>query len=121
MVSLNEMEKNILIKQFSDESLHFALVCGASSCPPLPSKPFTAENVEFMLKKLTKKAINDPVIVKLDMHEKKVLVSKIFDWYSKDFTKDQNLTAYLNQRLDNKIPDGFQVKFMEYDWNLNKK
>ncbi|KQC34516.1 hypothetical protein AAU57_04800 [Nonlabens sp. YIK11] len=120
-VSLNQLEKEILLKRFPDERLHFALVCGAVSCPPLSMKPYTAENVEFMLKKTTKAAINNPNLVKLDMHEKKVYASKIFDWYNADFTKNQTLIEYLNRYREDMIPDGFVVQFMNYDWALNGK
>ncbi|PRP68080.1 DUF547 domain-containing protein [Nonlabens agnitus] len=120
-VSLNQLEKEILFKKFPDERLHFALVCGAVSCPPLSMKPYTAENVEFMLKKTTKAAINNPNLVKLDMHEKKVYASKIFDWYNSDFTKNQTLIEYLNRYREDMIPDGFTVQFMNYDWALNGK
>ena len=120
-VSLNQLEKEILFKKFPDARLHFALVCGAVSCPPLMNKPFTAENVEFMLKKLTKAAINNSDLVQLDMHEKKAFVSKIFDWYNADFTKKQSLEDYLNTYREQKIPDGFTVEYMNYDWTLNDK
>jgi hypothetical protein len=120
-VSLNQLEKEILFQRFPDERLHFVLVCGAVSCPPLTPKPFTAENVEFMLKKLTKAAINSPKLVQLDMHEKKAIVSRIFDWYNADFTKKQKLTPYLNTYRENVIPDGFKVEYMNYDWSLNGK
>ncbi len=120
-VSLNQLEKDILYKRFPDERLHFALVCGAVSCPPITAKPFTAENVEFMLKKLTKTAINNPALVRLDMHEKKAIISKIFDWYKKDFTKNLSLMGYLNSYRENNIPDGFTVEYMNYDWSLNGK
>lgn len=120
-VSLNQLEKEILFKRFPDERLHFVLVCGALSCPPITPKPFTGENVEFMLKKLTKAAINNPALVQLDMHEKTATVSKIFDWYSKDFTKKSDLTTYLNNYRENTIPEGFTIKYMNYDWSLNEK
>jgi len=120
-VSLNQLEKEILFKEFPDARLHFVLVCGALSCPPLMSKPFTAENVEFMLKKLTKTAINNPDLVQVDMHEKKIFVSKIFDWYNADFTANKNLIDYLNQYRENTIPDGFTISYMNYDWSLNGK
>ncbi|AZQ42814.1 DUF547 domain-containing protein [Nonlabens ponticola] len=119
MVSLNQLEKQILFKEFPDPRLHFVLVCGAVSCPPLNNKPFTAENTEFMLKKLTRAAINNPALVKIDMHEKVAYVSKIFDWYAADFTKKGTLIDYLNTYREDMIPDGFSVKFMSYNWSLN--
>ncbi len=121
LVSLNQLEKEILFKEVWDERLHFVLVCGALGCPPLTSKAFTATNLELMLQRLTRKAINNPNIVKLDMHEKKALVSKIFEWYKPDFIKRKTLIEYINTYRDDKIPDGFTVEFQEYDWNLNSK
>ena len=120
-ISLNQLEKEILFKEFPDERLHFALVCGAISCPPITPKPFTAENMEFMLKKLTKAAMNNAAIVQLDMREKKVMASKIFDWYNSDFTKNKKLVEYLNSYREDMIPDGFTVQYMNYDWDLNGK
>ena len=120
-VSLNQLEKEILFKRFPDERLHFALVCGAVSCPPLSMKPYTAENVEFMLKKITKAAVNNPNLVKLDMHEKKAYASKIFDWYKSDFTKNKTLIEYINTYREDMIPNGFTVDYMNYDWALNGK
>ncbi len=118
-VSLNQLEKEILFKEIWDERLHFALVCGAVGCPPLSKRAFTEANTQIMLQRLTKRAINNPSLVQIDMHEKKVIVSKIFEWYKSDFTKNQSLIEYLNQYRDQKIPDGFAVAYQEYDWNLN--
>jgi len=120
-VSLNQLEKEILFSETWDERLHFVLVCGAVGCPPLKKKAFTADNTELMLRNMTKIAINDPQIVSIDMHEKKALVSKIFDWYNADFTRTETLKEYINQYRDQKIPDGFTIEFLEYDWSLNGK
>lgn len=120
-VSLNQLEKEILFKETWDEKLHFVLVCGAQGCPPLSKKPFTAANTEFLLQKLTRIAINNPSLVQLDMHEKKAYVSKIFDWYKPDFTKNQSLKDYINLYRDQKIPDGFTIGYLDYDWSLNGK
>jgi hypothetical protein len=118
-VSLNQLEKEILFKEVWDERLHFALVCGAVSCPPLSIKAFTAENTELMLRNLTKKAINDPSIVRLDNQSKTAYVSRLFDWYNADFTKNQSLKDYINIYRNEKIPADFKIKYMNYDWSLN--
>jgi hypothetical protein len=118
-VSLNQLEKEILFKEVWDERLHFALVCGAVSCPPLSKKEFTAENTELMLRNLTKKAINDPSIVRLDNQSKTAYVSRLFDWYNADFTKNQSLKDYINIYRNEKIPADFKIKYMNYDWSLN--
>ena len=34
-LTLNELEREVLLKDFFDPRLHFALVCGANGCPPL--------------------------------------------------------------------------------------
>jgi hypothetical protein len=120
-VSLNQLEKKMIYPEFADPRIHFALVCGAVSCPPLLSKPFTAENVEFMLKKLTRASINDPSFIKVDMHEKKATVSQIFNWYTSHFTRNGDVIEYLNTYREDMIPDGFTVDFSTYDWSLNDK
>lgn len=119
--TLNQLEKEILYKEFPDPQLHFALVCGAVSCPPLGSKPFTAGNLESELKNVTRRALNSDKIVSLDMHEKTVTVSKIFDWYKADFTKSGSTIDFINMYRMDKIPSGISLNYADYSWELNGK
>lgn len=121
-VTLNDIENNILRKQFKDARLHFALVCAAKSCPPIINKAYTPANIETLLNQQTKKALNDSEFLKVDNSGKRVQFSKIMEWYGEDFKREaSDLIAYANQYRANKIPADYKVGFYEYDWRLNKK
>lgn len=117
-LSLDEIEKGILMKKHFDPNLHFVLVCGAESCPPLASFAFTPENVEQKIKERTIFTLNDPNFIqrKGGVYN----VSKIFEWYSSDFTKiSRDVASFINQYRKEKIPINSRLTYYEYSWNLN--
>jgi hypothetical protein len=60
--------------------------------------------------------------VRVKKDQNKVELSKIFDWYQSDFTRDSpSLIAYVNQYRDQKIPTPYQVRHYDYDWSLNEQ
>jgi hypothetical protein len=119
--TLNRLEKEVLFKKFTDARLHFALVCGAVSCPPLGSVPFTANNLDHELENITRRALNGPQLIALDMEKKTVTVSKIFEWYKADFAKAGGTIDFINHYRVNKIPIDFSVTYADYSWQLNGK
>ncbi|MEO9501868.1 DUF547 domain-containing protein [Nonlabens ulvanivorans] len=119
-LTLNDLEKNWLFKKFPDARLHFALVCGAISCPPLKDTIFNGQNIESRLDKITKTTLNNSKFITIDMHEKTASVSKIFDWYQSDFKKYKTVLNFINKYTDKTIPAGFSLQFKKYDWSLNQ-
>lgn len=113
--SLNNIENDILRPQFKDARIHFAVNCAAISCPPLLNRAWTAANLESNFEKQAKAFINNTSFNKITAKE--VEVSKIFDWYSADFS---NLIEFLNRYASVKINANAKVKFKEYDWALNE-
>jgi len=113
--SLNNIENDILRPKFKDARIHFAVNCAAKSCPPLLNAAWTASNLNSNLDAQAKKFINNPAFNKLS--EKKVEVSKIFEWYKEDFG---NLPAFLNKYASIKVGAKAKVLFLEYDWGLNE-
>jgi len=98
--------------------MHFALNCASESCPPLATKPFTAQTLDTDLDRLTRAFINDNpqgVVVK----NKRPQISKLFDWYAEDFEGNSNLIAYINRYRNSPIPDPPKVDFFDYSWKLN--
>ena len=65
-----------------DPRIHFALVCGARSCPPIGF--YEAEQIDFQLQLAAESFINSSQ-VKILPQEGTVLISKIFKWYKSDF------------------------------------
>jgi hypothetical protein len=113
--SLNQIENEILRPVYKDPRIHFALNCAAKSCPPLLNGAFTAENLDLLLDRQTKKFINDRDFNQIAA--KQALVSRIFEWYADDFG---NLVEYLNHYSDFEILNTAEIKFTEYNWSLNE-
>lgn len=117
--TLNHIEHKILRKDFNDPKIHVGVNCASGSCPQLGNFAFTEANYETKTDELMKKFINDPKRNKIS--EKKVQLSKIFEWFKGDFTKKGDLIDFLNKYSDAKISSKAKVKFLEYDWSLNGK
>ena len=114
-LSLNNIENDILRPQYKDARIHFAVNCAAKSCPPLLNKAWTAQNLESNFQTQTRKFVNDSSFNKIS--DKKVEISKIFEWYGEDFG---NLVNFLNKYSSTKINSDAKINFVEYDWALNQ-
>jgi len=115
--NLDEIEHQIL-RKMDDPRIHFGINCASFSCPTLLNEAFTAEKVNAQLDALAIKFINDPK--RNTITSEKIVISKIFSWFSKDFKKDGSLIDYLNLYSEVKINDKARKSFMTYNWNLNK-
>lgn len=115
-LSLNDIEHNILFKQYSDAKYHFALVCAAKSCPPLLNKAWVGHTLERDLQKRTQLFVQDTNFNQIS--ENKISISKIFEWYSADFG---DIIAYINKFQMTPVSDGASITFKEYDWDLNER
>ena len=115
MLSLNEIENDILRPRFQDARIHFAVNCAAKSCPPLANQAFTATNLESLLERRTRAFINDAS--QNNIEKSSINISKIFDWYKGDFTP--NIIAFIQKYSTVPIDAEAEIHFGEYDWALN--
>lgn len=117
MVSLNQIEHEMIRPVFDEPRIHWALVCAAYSCPPLRAEGYTAERLEEQLADQESRVLmaNDPRFIRVDPHDNTVTaVTSLFEWYGEDFGEDWK--TYVRDVT------GFHVKmprFIEYDWTLN--
>lgn len=119
-LTLNALEKEKLLNIYKDPRFHFVLVCAAKSCPPLMSEAYIPDQVEKQLTERTKLTINNNEWLKISSSKKTAEVSKIFEWYSGDFTNNGiTLLTWINNYRDIKIPSSYKVSYYEYDWALN--
>lgn len=63
--------------------IHFALVCGARSCPPI--KCYSEKEVNQELDLATEAFLEDDTNVFVNMEKKKIYLSMILKWYAVDF------------------------------------
>lgn len=116
--SLNQIENDIIRKQFNEPRIHFALNCASKSCPVLLNKAYTPATVYSKMTAQTKRFLNDTS--KNTFGEKEVQISQIFEWYSEDFTKGGStvfdfINKYRTEQLDKQ-----KITYKEYSWDLNK-
>lgn len=115
---LNDIEHNIIRKEFDEPRIHFALVCAAASCPKLRNEAYVAA-------RLTKQLDDQAVQFLADDNKNKItsdqlVLSKLFKWYSSDFPKGDAFIDYLNQFTSVKIQKDANINWMDYDWRLNE-
>jgi len=109
-----------------DPRIHFALVCGARSCPPIGF--YEAAEIDFQLGLAAMSFINSPQ-VKILTGEKTVFISMIFKWYKIDFGGSDRalldtLLTYLDEGKDKAFLEEnrnqIRIRYQPYDWNLNQ-
>jgi hypothetical protein len=115
--SLDEIEHDILRKEFDEPRIHFAINCASFSCPPLRAEAFTADKLERQLEEMARQFINDPVRNKIEKDA--IKISSIFNWFSGDFTKNGTLIDFLNKYSDTTIQKNADINYLPYDWALN--
>lgn len=109
-----------------DPRIHFALVCGSSSCPFIDV--YTPENLEEELTIAAETFISAGGAV-LDRDNRRLSLSRIFLWYAQDFgaTQTERLRFiapyFFNDRdrqfiLDN--AGALAISYQDYDWRLNR-
>jgi hypothetical protein len=105
--SLNDIEHQIL-RKMNDPRIHFGINCASYSCPTLSNKAFTAATVDKELDVLAGQFINDPK--RNTLTENSVELSKIFQWFAKDFKKEGSLIDYLNKYAKIRIQQNAKKK-----------
>ena len=118
-MSLQHLEQQIIRPTFNEPRIHFALNCASRSCPPLHPRPFQAQSLDSTLSELTRVFINTNPHA-LSLSGKNLQLSKIFDWYQKDFGSRQNLIPFINRYRKVQIPSDSKISFTKYDWALNQ-
>lgn len=121
---LDNVEKDILIPEFKDPRVHFAVNCASRGCPPLMPEPFDGQRLDAQLTERAALFINDGrnVVVR----DGELWVSRIFKWYGDDFGDvvgfvARYATGALAQELQGLVDPKPRVGFLDYDWSLNGK
>ncbi|MGB0909820.1 MAG: DUF547 domain-containing protein [Nitrospirales bacterium] len=125
-INLWSIERDILIPQFQEPRIHFAIVCASRSCPKLRSFAFLPDQLDQQLNDSAKQFINDPSRNRFDREKKIAYLSMIFDWFAEDFEKHSgSVLNYISQfiadpTLAHELQNqSYTIKHLEYDWNLN--
>ena len=121
-LTLDGIEFTKLMSPTKDPRIHFALGCGARSCPFLYDNAFYPEKLQEQLEFRAELIIDRPNYVYVDNRNGRVILNKIFDWYSDQFKyESESLIDYVNKYKFYKVPSDYVVEFQEYDWSLNDR
>ncbi|MDP9046820.1 MAG: DUF547 domain-containing protein, partial [Bacteroidota bacterium] len=97
-----------------DYRIHFALNCGAKSCPPIAF--YEPEQLDNQLNVAVKTYLKSEATY--DNVNNKVAVPALMGWFRGDFGGKKGMLKIL---IKNKIiPEGTQptIRFKKYDWSL---
>lgn len=115
--NLDEIEHKIL-RKMNEPRIHFAINCASISCPKLQNKAFTPESLDTQLTNATKEFLSDTS--KNIISKDRIKISKIFQWFSKDFKTNGTLIDFLNTYSTVQISANAKKSFLDYNWNLNE-
>jgi len=121
-ISLNVIEHGILRPIFKDPRVLFALNAGNLGSGDLQKTPFTEDNTEQLLEKITSQFLNHPRGARVD--DGVLTVSKIFQWYIDDFGGTKaNVREYVRRYANDDLKiaiDRTRGARYSYDWSLNQ-
>ncbi|WNH13471.1 DUF547 domain-containing protein [Thalassobellus suaedae] len=115
--NLEDIEHQIL-RKMNEPRIHFAIVCASYSCPKLLNKAYTASKLELQLTNATRDFLIDKN--RNNITANNLELSKIFQWFSKDFKQDGSLIDFLNKYSTIKISNKAKMSFNDYNWSLNE-
>jgi len=132
---LDKVEHEILRKEgaYDDPRVHVAVVCASVGCPMLRNEAFLPEKLDAQLDDAMRRFFSDRTRNRYNPETRRLEVSKIFDWYGKDFEKGHKGYASVKatagkyaELLADRPEDRAlvrdqkaEVAFLDYDWSLN--
>ena len=110
-----------------DPRIHFALNCGAKSCPPIAV--YSPDKIDSQLDRAVQGALRDCTV---NSKERSVMVSMLFKWYAEDFgTSDRAIMQWVAARAPADLRQAIQpllegqgapravLKYHPYNWDIN--
>lgn len=129
-LTLKQIEDEIIRTNFPTYLVHFGMVCAAMGCPKIKDRAFCPATVKKQLESNMREYINSPTGARLDRQTKTLHLSKIMDWYHKDFDIGggkkkllEVMIQYLKQEDAEFVKANkadMNIDFFEYDWTTNE-
>ncbi|HWP65130.1 MAG TPA: DUF547 domain-containing protein [Candidatus Limnocylindria bacterium] len=124
-LSLDDIEHEILRKDFSEPRIHFAIVCASKGCPTLRSEAYRAADLERQLDDAARTFVRDSAKNRFDASKRTLYLSSIFKWFREDFERAAKpLPEFVARFADEQTAAGLRagsvrIEFLDYDWSLN--
>jgi hypothetical protein len=111
---VDDFEKKLRTKS-EDGRIHFALNCGAKSCPLVAT--YDAKNFDSKIDKVAKSFLNK--VSTYDEKNNTVLTTPLFSWFRGDFEGKNGILKLLKQY--EVIPEDSEpkIQYDAYDWTLS--
>jgi hypothetical protein len=125
-ITLDELEHQYALK-IEPVLSHFGLVCAAISCPKLIRTAYKSENVFKQLEENGRIYFNDSDKNRLDRENKILYLSEVFKWFKDSFVKKygslKETAMHFMNESDAKFlkENDITIKYMKYNWQLNKQ
>ncbi len=130
-IHFKRYEDDWVRSRFEDPRVHAALNCASIGCPRLPRTPFRPASLDAELDAAMREFVADPRHVAPKLAAGTLAVSKIFDWFTKDFIQfekaqgnaNPSLIDYINRYRadDEQIANELKIRFLPYDKGLNRQ
>jgi hypothetical protein len=119
-ISLDTIEHKIL-RKMNEPRIHFALVCASLSCPNLRTEAYNSKNLDKQLDQQTRVFLANKEKGML-IKDETIYISKIFDWFNEDFSKDKSAEGVLKFIAQYQIEAGrfSSYQTLDYNWDLNQ-
>lgn len=125
-LTLDDVEHEIIRKEFADPRIHVALVCAAIGCPPLRGEAFVADRLDAQLDDQARRFLAQSAKNRVDVAAGTVYGSPIFTWYREDFGGTLSgvgafWARYVDEPAAQRLLRSGQFRWVdtEYDWSLN--
>ncbi len=117
MISLDNLEHDIIRKKYDEPRIHMVLVCAAKGCPSLRSTVYQALELEKQLSEQSSLYLKSSKGLRLDENAKRVYLSSIFKWYGDDFPSVRDFV----EKYGKVSLKDYAIRWIDYDWSLNNK
>jgi len=94
-----------------DYRIHFALNCGAKSCPPIAF--YNSSKINSQLNLATQSFLESET--EIDHEKKTVTTTALFKWFYADFGRKKGIKKIFFNQLNKNI-DTYKIKYKEYLW-----
>lgn len=138
-LTLDEIEHQILRREYNEPRIHAALVCAAISCPPLRREAFTGPELERQLEDQTNRWLASAEGLKIDRAGGTVRISSIFQWFGEDWQradpdaavvpgheKQSAVLRFIARHRPEEeraliLAGDYRLAYLPYNWDLNRQ
>ena len=132
--SLDDIEQGMIRApgSFDEARIHMAANCASIGCPALRDEAYVADKLDAQLENAVVRFLSDHSRNRFNPQSGRLEVSKIFDWYAKDFAaRAGSVETWLSAYADRLTDDSRQqqvirekkarLEYLDYDWTLNDR